>query len=237
MDKPDEGVIKEPIAPVAQEEVIEAVASPEIEPDWKELLRLERERADKSDRDKENYKAGMLSYKGQLKAIKREGVEDEPQELDEKITAGIAKALSPVVEALQGNKLDQILSSVVADPAKREYVKSLYQSRIQKTGNSDEAIRLDLEAAVALADSSKFAKENAELKRMNDNKIYVPPVGGGAGGEKPIVPKGYKWTPEQERSLEERARLNGITDVEKYKVLAWKVANEDSAFELKKKYM
>lgn len=237
MPEKEKVVEQAPDATKETEEVVESVASPEIEPDWKELLRLERERSEKAERDAGNYKEGMLSYKGQLKAIKREGVEAEPADNDEKISKAVREALAPVVDALQGNKLDQILSTVVTDPSKREYVKSLYQSRIQKTGNSDEAIRLDLEAAVALADSSKFAKENAELKRMNDNKVYVPPVGGGAGGEKPIVQKGYKWTPEQERSLEERARMNGITDVEKYKVLAWKAANEGSAFDIKKKYI
>lgn len=240
MSDDDKAVKEAPNAAKETEEVKEeVVASPTLEPDWKELLRLERERADKAEGDKENYKEGMLSYKRQLKAQRQEA-EPEGEELDDKIAKGVQKALSPLVETLQGGKIDQILGSVVTDPSKREYVKALYQSRIQKTGNSDTAIRQDIEAALALADSSRYAKENEELKRMKDNNVYVPPAGGGggAGGEgKSLAQKGYKWSPEQERSLEQRAMMNGITDVEKYKQLAWKAASEGTAFEIKRKYI
>lgn len=239
MSKDNKPVEKAPDAGGGKEETkVVAEVSPAIEPDWKDLLRLERERSEKAERDRDHYREGMLSYKGQLKAVKREVADEEPEELNEKIKRGVQEALSPVVEALRGNKVDQILASVVTDPSKREYVKALYQSRIQKTGNSDDAIRLDLEAAVSLADSSRFAKENEELRRMNDNKTYVPPAGGGGGGtDGKIIAKNYKWTPEQEAALEQRAMMNGITDVEKYKALAYKAATEGSAFDIKRKYI
>lgn len=236
MPEKDKPVEAAPDAGKEKEEVVIAEASP-AEPDWKELLRLERDRADKIERDRDNYKDGMLSYKRQLKNKELEPEDGAPAG-DEKLKAAVAEALAPVVSALQGNKVDQILASVVADPAKREYVKAVYQSRIQKTGNSDEAIREDLNSALALADSSKFAKENEELKRMKDNgQVYVPPNGGGGAPDKGSPQKLYKWSPEQERSLEERARMNGISDVEKYKALAWRQAQEGSAFDVKKKYI
>ncbi len=238
MDKKDEPVKEAPEAGKEKDEVkVEAEASP-AEPDWKELLRLERERAGKLERDRDNYRDGMLSYKDKLRH-KEDGPVDEEPAGEDKIKAAVAEALAPVVSALQGSKVDQILVSAVTDPAKREYVKSLYQTRIQKTGTSDDAIRQDIEAALSLADSTRFAKENEELKRMRDNgQVYVPPSGGSGGSDsKGSAQKTHKWTPEQERSLEQRARANGITDVEKYKALAWKAANEGSAFDLKGKYI
>jgi hypothetical protein len=220
----------------AQEVRDESGASAEVEPDWKELLRLERERSEKAEEERDNYKQGLLSRKRQEKA-QRDGVaitEEEPNAVAEAVKA----ALAPVLSSLQGNKIDQILANIVTDPSKREYVKSLYQSRIQRTGTSDEAIRTDLEAALALADSARRAKENEELKRMNDNRTYVPPTGAGGGtADRGVTQKAYKWTAEQEASLEMRARANGIADVEKYKELAWKAAQDGSAFSVKPKYI
>lgn len=221
---------------VSQE--VEASPTLSVEPDYKELLRLEIDSHEKTRGDKDNYKEGMLSYKAQLKANKRnEGEVADESDVNEKIKAAVGEALSPVVEALQGSKIEQILSSVVSDPAKREYVKALYNNRIQKSGANDEAIRRDIETALNLADSTRFAKENEELKRMKDNGVYVPPAGGGGTADRGVPVKLHKWTPEQEASLEQRARMNGITDTEKYKQLAWKAANEGSAFEVKKKYI
>lgn len=209
-----------------------------IEPDWKELLRLEQQRSAKLEEERSNYKEGMLTYKRQLKDRNAEPPVEEGKPTDsDAIKAAVAEALAPIAQQLAGNKTDQILAEVVSDPAKREYVKALYQSRIQKTGNSDEAIRSDLSAALALADSQRFSKENAELKRMHDNKVFVPPAPAGSGGDKGTPQKAYKWTPEQEASLEQRAMMNGITNVEKYKELAWKASQEGSAFEVKNKYL
>lgn len=203
------------------------------EPDWKELLRLERERSEKAESERDNYKEGLLSRKRQEKAQREEGIAGD----DDKIATAVQKALEPVVSALTVNKVDQTLATLVADPSKREYVKSLYQTRIQRTGTSDDAIRLDLETALTLANASKFSKENEELKRMSDNRTYVPPNAGGGAQDKSFAQKSHKWSPEQEASLEMRARANGIADVEKYKALAWQAANDGSAFAVKKKYL
>lgn len=230
--------VKDESAAAADKQAVEAGegAAAHVEPDWKDLLRIERERSEKAERERDNYKQGLLTRKHADKMARNE-VADEDTEGD-KITQAVQKALEPVVSQLAGNKVDQTLASLVADPSKREYVKTLYQTRIQRTGTSEEAIRSDLETALALADSSKFAKENEELKRMNDNRTYIPPTGGGGAGDRSnVTQKSHKWTPEQEASLELRARANGIADVEKYKELAWKSAVSGDAFAVKKKYL
>jgi hypothetical protein len=240
MPKNDEGVeTNGQDAPLGEKEVKvgDSGASSEgvVEPDWKELLRLEQERREQAEADRDNYKEGLLSRKRQEKVARVEG---DTTDEDDRITSAVQKALEPVVSALAVNKVDQILASMVADPSKREYVKSLYQSRIQRTGTSEDAIRLDLEVALTLADASRKTKEVEELKRMNGNKTYIPPTGGGSGSaDRGVAQKPHKWTPEQEASLESRARANGIADIEKYKALAWKASQEGSAFEVKKKYL
>lgn len=233
----DEAVKQDQSAAAGEQEVrVESGASAEleVEPDWKELLRIERVRSEKAEEERDNYKQGLLSRKAQVKA-QRDAVETDEE--PDKVAEAVQKALAPVLSSLQGNKIDQILGSIVSDPSKREYVKAIYQTRIQRTGTSDDAIRTDLEAALALADSARRAKENEELKRMQDNRTYIPPAGAGGAQDKDVAQKAHKWTPEQEASLEMRARANGISDVEKYKDLAWKAAGDGSAFSVKKKYL
>lgn len=232
-----EDVNKDSSASESTQEVIDEAASAQVEPDWKELLRLEQEKSRKTEEERDNYREGLLSAKRREKIQKREqaaGIEDGEED---KIAKAVREALEPVMSTLQGSKVDQILASTVTDPSKREYVKSLLQNRIQRTGTSDEAIRSDIEAALALANASKFAKENEELKRMKDNRTYIPPNAAGGGSEKGIEKKVHKWTPEQEKSLEDRARANGIQDVEKYKEAAWKQTQTGTAFEARKKYL
>lgn len=222
----------------AQEvDIVSEAASAHIEPDWKELLRLEQERTSKLSEERDNYKEGLLSAKRREKIQKKEQDADDDEGGD-KIAKAVREALEPVLSTIHGSKIDQILASTVTDPSKREYVKSLYQNRIQRTGTSEEAIRSDIQAALALANASKFAKENEELKRMQDNRTYIPPTGGGgAGGDKGATQKAHKWSPEQERALEARASANGIQDVEKYKEITWRQVSAGTAFDARKKYL
>lgn len=218
-------------------DIVGEAASAHIEPDWQELLRLEQERTSKLSEERDNYKEGLLSAKRREKIQKKEQESDDDEGGD-KIAKAVREALEPVLSTLQGSKIDQILASAVTDPSKREYVKSLLNNRIQRTGNSEEAIRSDIEAALALANASKFAKENEELKRMQDNRTYIPPnSGGGNGGDKGGTQKAHKWSPEQERALEARASANGIQDVEKYKEITWRQVSSGTAFEARKKYL
>lgn len=234
----NEDVNKDSTASESTQEVnIESeAASAHIEPDWKELLRLEQDRSNKLSEERDNYKEGLLSAKRREKIQKKEQ-ESEDDGDEDKIKKAVREALEPVMSTIQTTKVDQILVSVVTDPSKREYVKSLLNNRIQRTGNSEEAIRSDIEAALALANASKFAKENEELKRMQDNRTYIPPNAGGGAADKGPTQKVHKWTAEQERALEARAFANGIQDVEKYKEITWKQVSSGTAFEARKKYL
>lgn len=209
----------------------------EGEVDWKDLLRIEREARLKAESDRDNYKEGLLSKK---RRERQADLDDPDLEDDNKpITRkDLKEVITPIISE---TKVDSILNSVVTDPAKRAYVKDIFDNRIQRTGTSDEAIRSDLEAALALADSKRISKENAELKRMNDNnRTYVPPAGGdggGGGGGVDRTRKAHEWTPEQESALERRAQSLGISgdNIEKYKERAWREVQAGTAFSVKPK--
>lgn len=201
--------------------------------DWKALLHIEREGRLKAERDRDNYREGLLSRKSR----ERQQEDTDPNEDDKPLTR---KDLREIVEPILGDtKVDTILGNVVKDPAKRAYVRDLYENRIQRTGTSDDAIRSDLETALDLADSKKLRKENSELQRMNDNRTYVPPAdgGGGGGGGNRTVAKAHEWSPDQEAQLEQRAQAINLSgeQVEKYKEKAWKEFRAGTAFAVKPK--
>ena len=65
----DEAVEKAPEAAKDEQAVDTGEgAAAHVEPDWKDLLRLERERAEKAERDRDNYREGLLSRKRQERA-------------------------------------------------------------------------------------------------------------------------------------------------------------------------
>lgn len=208
----------------------------EGEVDYKDLLEKERAARVKAEDDRDNYKEGLIN----LKRRNRSSEDDVDPEDDEKpITR---KDLREVIEPIiGGSKLDSVLASVVTDPAKRAFVKDLYEHRIQRTGTSEEAIRSDIESALDLAESKKLRIENSEIKRMNENnRVYVPPNnggGGGGGGGNPLKLKAHEWTQAQETVLEQRAQAIGLVGeaVEKYKEKAWQETQAGTAFAVKPK--
>ncbi len=238
--KDTEAVEKTPPEAAKEEQDLEKKPSDgsgkEGEVDWKELLHIEQQRRQVAERDRDNYKEGLLRRKRQDRETPIEDMDVE--EDDKPITRkDLREVIAPV---LTEGKIDSILNSVVRDPAKRAYVKDLYDNRIRRTGTSDEAIRSDIEAALALADSKRISKENDELKRMNDNRTYVPPAdgsGGNGGGGAPLGTKAHQWTPEQETVLERRAQSIGLFGeaVEKYKEKAWREVQAGTAFAVKPK--
>ena len=223
------------VAPDTQEvevgsEDASAQAQPEI---YKELLKLEQEARLKAERDRDNYREGLLSAKRKAKAQENESSDDE-ESLDDKIARGVQKAIEPLLGATTANKVDSILSSIVEDTSKRELVKFYYENRIQKTGTNEDAIKQDIETALAIADSKRINKENSELKRMQNNNVYVPPAGG-SSADRGVVRKAHQWTPEQERALEARAMSSGISDVESFKAKTWQQLQAGTAFAVQPK--
>lgn len=172
------------------------------EPDWKTIAH--------------NYKTAL----DQKRQLRKDGVTTPPEGEAVQVTReDIRDLIKEVVEPLVTTSAeDRLLTTKVTDPAKREYVKQLLQSRIVRTGTSEQDIESDIETALAIADSHKKDKTISELRRVAENRPPAPSAG--SSNERPAEQKAHKWTAEQARALDAKADALGV-DREKFKSDAW----------------
>lgn len=213
----DAGVEEEAGADLEEESVVDDgevsdASQDKDDTDWKAIAIKERDRA-------ENYKTAFDQKRAFVKAGAIGPVEEEPDE-DRPVTLKDLKAFQQdTLGAVTASKEDTLLAEKITDPAKRIYVKQLLDSRIVRTGTSEEALTSDINAALAIADSHKKDKVISELTRAANNKPHAPTAG--SSEEKPIEQKPYKWTAQQVQELEKRAKALGVKDLEKFKKDAW----------------
>lgn len=213
MDEQPDAAVDNELGGELEQGVDSGLSAPEAEQDdtdWKAIAEKERERA-------ENYKKAFTQKREFVKA--NANIQTEELDEDAPLTAkSFNKLLNErVVPLVAASKEDSLLSKIT-DPAKRSYVKQLLESRIVRTGTSDEDIQNDIEAALAIADSKKKDKTISELARAAQNKPLSPSAG--SSSETVIEQKAYKWTAQQSSELEKKARNLGI-DPEKFKKDAW----------------
>lgn len=177
--------------------------------DWKAIAEAERQKA-------ENYKLALT----QKRQLRNAAPPAEETDEDAPLTAKSFNKLfnERVVPLVATSREDSLLTSKITDPAKRAYVKQLLESRIVRTGTSDEDIQADIEAALAIADSKKKDKAISELARAAQNRPQTPSAG--PSSETTIEQKPYKWDAQQSSALEKKARMLNI-DPEKFKKDAW----------------
>lgn len=185
-------------------ETDESVSSADSEDntDWKAIAEREIEK-------NENLKKA-LDQKRQLRkhaTTSSDVVDDSNEDNEDKpLTQKDFERLMQemVMPVVAGNKVDTILADRIKDPDKRQLVKLYYDTRIRQTGTSDEAIREDIDSAIAIADRYKANKLAGEIKRVV-NKDTTPSLNGSSadrGGDQ----KGHKFTAEQVKALETQAR-------------------------------
>lgn len=197
MAEKDTGVKNDQEAPLDTDTGVETkVTDAPQEPDWKAIALKETEKA-------ENYKKALLQ-KRQLRNVKpaEEVVEDDDKPLTRRDIREIIQ--DSVVPALAQNKEEQLLSSKISDPNKREAVRAILDSSIKRTGTSDQEILSDIDKALAIADSHKLRVVNAELVRKTENKPATT-VTSGSSSEKEIDVTNL--APEIKMALEKRADL------------------------------
>ena len=113
--------------------------------DWKILY-------EQAHTDAENYKQA-LTQKRQLLNKEPPVADDEG---DKPLTrADLQQAISEtVVPIVAQSRIDVELEKQVPDPEKRKLVKLYYETRVRQMGTSDDAIRSDISAALAIAQKS-----------------------------------------------------------------------------------
>lgn len=185
--------------------------------DWKAVALKERERGD-------NYKTALDQKRGlrnKGKAPTPESDDNDDDDGDKPISRNEFERIlqETVVPIIAGNRVDTVLAEKVKDPAKREAVKAIYENRVRLTGTSDEDVRFDIDAAIAIANSHRNSVSAAETERIN-NRDVTPPLNG-SGADRGVEPKGHKFSAEQVRALEAQARSIGA-DPKKFIEQAYK---------------
>lgn len=131
---------------------------PNAEIDYAAELEAEKEARQKAEKDRDNYKEGMLNYKDQIKG-------DDDGE-DEDVAKIVDSKLSSFEQRLFEKDLNEVLSQATTNPDEKELIKYYYQNKIVRSGNLQE----DIENAKMLANRKRILAENEELKFANANR-------------------------------------------------------------------
>lgn len=205
MDETIDAGVEEEVMGSDDQQVVEnkdggATGHEQDDTDWKAIAEVEAKKA-------ENYK-NALTQKRQLRNTLAPILEeDEEKPLTRKELEEILQ--STVVPLVSASKEDSLLSSKITEPTKRAYVKQILETRIVRTGTSDDALSSDIEAAIAIADSHKKDKTISELRRAATNRPQTPSAG--SSTDVPVEQKtSNKLSAEQNRLLDTKADQLGI---------------------------
>lgn len=181
--------------------------------DWKELFEKEHTRA-------ENYKTAFSQKrefvkKGATDPVVDETEDDKPIRRSELVKA-ITETITPVIAK---NKVEAELEKQVPDPEKRKLVQLYYETRVRQMGTSDEDIRNDISAALAIADAQKLKKAASEINRKTN--MQTSPTLNGSSSEPALVSKNHKFSEVQVANLTDKARRLGM-DPQKFIEQTWK---------------
>jgi len=164
--------------------------------DWKALYTQAHTEA-------ENYKTA-LSQKRQI-VNKADPVEDDKPLTRADLQQAVSESVVPIIAQ---SKVEQELERQVTDPEKRKLVKLYYETRVRQMGTSDDAIRNDISAALAIADAQKLKQASAEIKRKQD--MQTSPNLSGSSSEPSQQSKNHKFSDQQVAALTARAKALGM---------------------------
>lgn len=129
--------------------------------------------------ERDNYKQGMLSAKGKLKA------KDSDEEIDiaTLVQNAVNTAIEPIKQTISKPIVDSIIDSFTTDPDKKALIKFHYENSIKQTGTTQEAIKEDIENALLIADKKVLTKKVKELSLSVANRSSMSTTGQGSGSK------------------------------------------------------
>jgi len=158
-----------------------------VEVDYASLL----EELERTQRDRDNYKKGLLKAKGKIQ-------EDQP-EFEEKPEVDIDKLveekLNQKLSSLQGNFTKNIVQNTLADvsqnASEQKLIQWYYENKIIKSGMDPESVRNDLEDCKAMVNKKKVLQTQNELKVALRNKSQISTMPNSGISEKTPVTSQY----------------------------------------------
>lgn len=188
---------------VTEQELNDDARAPEDQQDGTDWEAI----AKKAIEDRDNYKTALTQKRGLRKKPQvSEEEADEEDDDDKPLTRREMREMlqEEVIPVVAQGKVDTALTSMVKDPAKRKLVKLYYDTRIRQTGTSDDAIRSDVQAAIAIADSHKLRNASAEIDRVHNTERALP--ANGSGSDRGLPMKEHGFSKEQVAQLTEQAK-------------------------------
>jgi len=181
-------------APKVEEELKQTTDAPKVEEqiDYKaELEKIKKER--------DQYKEGLLIAKKKLKGSDYEDVDSIVEE-----------KLNSFKNELISNNVKSIVNSITSDENEKALIMEHYNSSINKTGTSLDAIKNDLENAKLIANKSKLFKENTFLKEALVAKSAYSSNGVGSNTDRVTIAEEVKLSP-VEQTMFERANKRRLS--------------------------
>lgn len=220
-DELDAGVEEEVLGAGDDEgvETEESLSSEDSEGDTDWKAEFDRVQADleKTEGERDNYKTALNQKRGLRKKAPTPVVETEEDDSDD--DENRPATLADIRKERAQEKVDATLATMVSDPDKRKLVRLYYDTRIRQTGTSDDAIRSDIDAALAIAEAPKLRKTSKELERAAQRDT-TPPLGG-SGSDRGKDKQNHKFSADQVKVLTDKAKQLG-QDPTKFIEQAWK---------------
>jgi hypothetical protein len=124
----------------------------------------------------------IVKLKKELKSkevVEEESDEDDTPEVDiqETIQQEVRKATAELI----GDVVDDTIASFTSNPDEQALIKHHYENTVRRSGTSKFHIKHDIGNAYVLANRSKLAKENSELKVAIQSRKAITNAGVGSG--------------------------------------------------------
>lgn len=175
-------------------------------PDYKALL-------EKAEKEKDNYRLGLLKAKGKLPEGTIDLDEDRMEDLATRVAAKISPDLkSSLVSTVAKNDIDAKLDKLTANKDEKELIR--YHFEFSTAG---EDIDARLNNAYAIANSDLIKRKAEESKLAVNRRVNSTSMGSSTESGLPNVQDSY-FTSEQLEDLKSRAAKVGVKfDPNKYK--------------------
>lgn len=163
------------------EEDPKGVETPEVQPapvvQPEEVVDYKAE-LEKAQKDRDNYKQGLLDAKDILKG---KGVITDPEDIAKIVDEKVKEGISQFTLNFSKSTVDSTLASLSSSEDERKLIQYHYENSIVKSGLDPQSVRNDLENAKLLANKKALFKEAQEMKIALNHKQGISTTGQGSG--------------------------------------------------------
>lgn len=150
-------------------------------------------------KERDNYKAGLLSAKAKLKGKDKDGNEVEietSEDVNKLIEESVKKNLSSFQTSLASQNIDAAIAAKTSNPALQKLIKHHFE---YSTQGEDIGERID--NALAIANKKLISKQVSEIELAQRNRSQISGGTGTGGGSAPFETQNTQWSAENLAAL------------------------------------